>query len=225
MRAGRLPGEIRPHPGYRTAATEQARDQFVDYAQHLGRSRIALVLGTKFDYALAKYPESAMAGCLLIGDIPTEMHNTLGRYMVQIDPHMPDEQMVKEIRWWMEHDDEAQALAAASQRLALSEFTMERYAEQFVRRAREFLDQARQHQRQVRAICRPGRLRWTLQTWLGEPVHVPTDHTPGTRSVLMSDACMTDTMPDSVAPRSASQTVAQSRGHWHAEHDVELGSR
>ena len=162
MRTGRLPGEIRPHPGYRTAATEQTRDQFVDYAQHLGRSRIALVFGIKFDYALAKYPEAAMAGCLLIGDVPTELHNTLGRYMVQIEADMPDEQMVKEIRWWMEHDGKAQALAAASQRLALSAFTMERYAEQFVRRAQEFLDRACQRQRQVWAIRRQGRLRWAM---------------------------------------------------------------
>ena len=76
---------------------ERIRDQFVDYAQHLGRSRIALVLGIKFDYALAKYPEAAMAGCLLIGDVPRQLHNTLGRYMVGIESDMPDEQIIQEV--------------------------------------------------------------------------------------------------------------------------------
>jgi hypothetical protein len=161
MRTARLPGEIRPHPGYRTGALEQTQDQFVDYAQHLGRSRIALVLGIKFDYALAKYPEAAMAGCLLIGDVPTELHHTLGRYMVQIEADMPDEQIVKEIQWWIEHDDEAQALAAASQQLALSQYTMDRYAEQFVRRAREFLDREQRHH-VMWAMRRDGRRGWAM---------------------------------------------------------------
>jgi hypothetical protein len=160
MRSGRLPGELRPHPGYRTQTAADTRDQFVDYAQHLGRSRIALVCGIKFDYALAKYPEAAMAGCLLIGDVPRELHHTLGRYMVQIDPDMPDGQIVKEIQWWVEHDDEARELAAAGQKLALSEFTMERYAEQFVRTARAFLDRERQYQHVVGPRWREGRLQW-----------------------------------------------------------------
>ena len=64
-----------------------------------------------------------------------------------IESDMPDEQIIQEVHWWIAHDDEAQALAAASQRLALSMFTMERYAEEFVRAARDFLDQERQRRR------------------------------------------------------------------------------
>ena len=199
IQAGRLPGEIRLHPGYRIAGVERTRDQFVDYAQHLGRSRIALVLGIKFDYALAKYPEAAMAGCLLIGDVPRQLHNTLGRYMVGIESDMPDEQIIQEVHWWIAHDDEAQALAAASQRLALSMFTMERYAEDFVRAARDFLDQERQRRRVALAMRRGGRLCWTMKTWLGEQCDTPAGQTHGASSALMSDGGMSDTMPDSVA--------------------------
>jgi hypothetical protein len=185
MRAGRLPGEIRSHPGYRTMDADQTRAQFVDYAQHLGRTRIALVLGIKFDYALAKYSEAAMAGCLLMGDVPRELHHTLGRYMVKIDPDMPDEQIISEVRWWIDHDDEAQALAAASQRLALSQFTMERYAEQFVRSARQFLDQERQRVR--RAMRQAGSMRWAVQSWLGEHFHRSIGRKHRASRALMSD--------------------------------------
>ena len=216
IRIGQLPGDIRPHPGYRTADVEQTRDQFVDYAQHLGRTRIALVLGITFDYALAKYPEAAMAGCLLIGDVPRELHNTLGRYMVQIEPDMPDAQIVKEVQWWVDHDDEAQELAASSQKLALSQFTMERYAAQFVRIARGFLEQERQRQRVIGAIRREGRLRWAVRTWLGEPFHVPIGSADRGGNAFMSDGGVSDIMPDSVASRSASQIVAQSPERWRA---------
>jgi hypothetical protein len=88
--------------------------------------------------------------------------------MVGIEPDMPDEQIIQEVHWWIEHDDEAQALAAASQRLALSMFTMERYAEDFVRAARDFLDQEQRRRRVSLAGPRGGRLRWTMKTWLGE---------------------------------------------------------
>jgi hypothetical protein len=190
MRAGRLPGEIREHPGKRTAGADETRQQFVDYAQHLGRTRIALVLGITFDYALAKYPEAAMAGCLLVGEIPRELYTTLGRYMVGLESDMPDTQIIHEVCWWVEHDAEAQALAAASQQLALSAFTMERYAEQFVRTARDFLDQERQRRR---------RLHWTMQTWLGEQFYTPAGQVRGASGALMSDRCMSDIRPDSVA--------------------------
>jgi hypothetical protein len=200
IRSGQLPGEIREHPGKRTAGADATREQFVDYAQHLGRTRVALVLGITFDYALAKYPEAAMAGCLLVGEIPRELYATLGRYMVQIEPNMPDAQIVKEVQWWVDHDSEAQELAASSQKLALSQFTMERYAAQFVRIAREFLEQERQRQRVIGAIRREGRLRWAARTWLGKPFQVPLGSAGGVAgNALMSDGCMSDITPDSVA--------------------------
>jgi hypothetical protein len=199
MRAGQLPGEIREHPGKRTAGVDATRQQFVDYAQHLGRARIALVLGITFDYALAKYPEAAMAGCLLVGEIPRELYTTLGRYMVGLESDMPDTQIIQEVCWWVEHDDEAQVLAAASQQLALSAFTMERYAEQFVRTARDFLDQEQQRRRVALAMRRGGRLRWTMRTWLGEQFYMPAGHAHGANGILMSDGCMSDIRPDSVA--------------------------
>lgn len=145
--AGKIPGEIRQHPGYRTAGTAETCDQFVDYARHLGRSRIALVLGITHDYALAKYPEAAMAGCLLVGDIPEELEPTLGRHMVPLQTEMSDTQIGDTLAWWLAHDAEAQARAAASQQLALAQFTMEHYAAHYVRVARAFLHNA----------CRPRR--------------------------------------------------------------------
>jgi hypothetical protein len=151
MQAGRLPGEVRSHPGYRTTSVAETSEQFVDYARHLGRSRIALTLGITYRYALAKYPEAAMAGCLLIGDVPEELAPTLGRYMVRLEPDMPDEQIVDTVAWWLENDQAAQEMAAQSYALARSAFTMEHYAERFVQVARAFLDQ----QRHARGLARP----------------------------------------------------------------------
>ena len=43
-------------------------------------------------------------------------------------------------------------------------------AEEFVRAARDFLDQERQRRRVALAMRRGGRL-WTMKTWLGEQCH------------------------------------------------------
>jgi hypothetical protein len=170
IRAGRLPGEIRPHPGYRLPGIDHIGDQYVDYANHLGRARLTLVSSSKFHYALAKYFEASMAGCLLIGDVPQELHDTLGRYMVRLTPDMSDDQIIDRVTWWMEHDAEAQAMAVESQQLALSHFTMERYAEQFVRVARDFLDTEQRRQRVQQTRHRLADAPRLVQTWFGRGV-------------------------------------------------------
>ena len=166
IRGGRLPGEIRAHPGYRTTGDAATRDQFVDYAQHLGRSRLALVLGITYNYALAKYPEAAMAGCLLVGDVPDELVPTLGQHMVRLQPEMSDAQIVQTVTWWLEHDTVARERAAASQQLAFTRYTMEHYADRFVRVVQEFLTaEAQRHHQPVG----PRRLRARSQAvaaWL-----------------------------------------------------------
>lgn len=141
IQAGRLPGEVRSHPGYHATNAVGTAQQFVDYAKHLGRSRLALTLGITYRYALAKYPEAAMAGCLLIGDVPEELTPTLGRYMVRLEPDMSDDQIVDTVAWWLQNDSAAQERAAESYKLSLKAFTMEHYAERFVQVARDFLHQ------------------------------------------------------------------------------------
>jgi hypothetical protein len=172
IRCGQLPGEIRAHPGYRTTDGAATRDQFVDYAQHLGRSRIALVLGITYNYALAKYPEAAMAGCLLAGDVPDELVPTLGQHMVRLHPEMSDAQIVQTVTWWLEHETEARQRAAASQQLALTRFTMEHYADRFVQVAQEFLTTEAQRQHQLPG---PRRLRARSQAvaaWLAHSLRL-----------------------------------------------------
>jgi hypothetical protein len=165
IRAGRLGGEIRPHPGYRLAGLDQIQAQYVDYAHHLGRARIALVSSSKFHYALAKYFEAAMAGCLLVGDIPQELQDTLGRYMVRLTPGMSDDHIVDNVTWWMKHDDEARALACQGQQLALSSFSMEWYAKQFLQVARDFLDKEQQRQRVQQTRHRLANVPQLVQAW------------------------------------------------------------
>jgi hypothetical protein len=166
IQAGRLPGEVRSHPGYRTSGVKETEAQFADYARHLGRSRIALVLGITHQYALAKYPEAAMAGCLLIGDIPPELEPTLGQYMVRLTPAMSDDDIVAQVGWWLEHDEAAQARAAASQQLALEQFTMEHYAAQFVQVARRFLEQTGPYRSGRWGWDRIGQASRAVKAWL-----------------------------------------------------------
>jgi hypothetical protein len=99
-----------------------------------------------------------MAGCLLVGDVPQELEPTLGQYMVRLEPDMSDDQIIKTVTWWLEHDDQAQAHAAASRQLAREMFTMEVYARRFVRAADDFLARAPQPRRRLAEWFRPGRV-------------------------------------------------------------------
>ena len=147
--------------------------------QHLGRSRIALVLGIKFDYALAKYP-SGHGWLSPDWDVLRQLHNTLGD-MVGIESDMPDEQIIQEVHWWIAHDDSASPGCRESA-VCPPMFGYQRYAEEFVRAARDFLDQERQRRRVALAMRRGGRLCWTMKTWLGEQCYTPAGQTHGASS-------------------------------------------
>lgn len=164
IRDGHMPGEIRPKPPGASSGLSATQAQLENYAQQLGRTRCAVVTSSAYHYALAKYAETAMAGCLLVGNVPAELHPTLGQHMVRLDPTMSDAQLVAQVRWWIEHDDQAQALAAANQQVALQHFTMEHYAARFVRAAQDFLDRQRSSDRVTTPSLR-GRLQGLTAWW------------------------------------------------------------
>jgi hypothetical protein len=58
--------------------------QYHEYARAMARAKIVLVSGSVNNYALRKYTEAALAGALLIGDIPCERSAEFREYVVEV---------------------------------------------------------------------------------------------------------------------------------------------
>lgn len=134
LRDGRLPGRIRKHPGYRLRSHAECLNQYRDYADDLGGARISLCCSSKWRYSLAKYMESALAGCAIAGDMPDDelFRSTLGRHMIEIDTSWSDDGICEVIRDWLRHPNELAALAERGRQCVLDNFTTAHYARHLV---------------------------------------------------------------------------------------------
>ena len=131
--SGRLPGELRAHPGYWQSNLSANDAQIRNYADHLGNAKISLCCASKWGYALGKIVESMQAGCLVVCDMPDDkvFQDTLGKHIVEINSSMSDEQIVNVVKDWLSRPLEMIEQAKAGQKLAVTEFSMQRYAEKF----------------------------------------------------------------------------------------------
>lgn len=131
--SGQVSGELRAHPGYWQSNLSVNDAQVRNYADHLGNAKISLCCASKWGYALGKLTESAQAGCLIVSDMPNDklFQETLGKYIVEIDSKMSDGQIVEIIKDWLSRPLELIELAKAGQQMALTKFSMQRYADRF----------------------------------------------------------------------------------------------
>lgn len=139
IEGGRIPGEIRKFPGYRTKSRTETIEQFHDYAAHLRRAKIVLVCSSVYKYSLAKYVEAIAAGCLVIGDMPEDEYfrNTIGRGIVPVWPHCDEDELQDCVFEWLFGIDAqpAQDRLAIGRDQYLSTATTEHYAQRFVEAA------------------------------------------------------------------------------------------
>ena len=134
VRAGRMPGMIRPHPGYRLRSAAECRGQYRDYADDLGAAKIALCCTSKHRYPLAKMAEAMLAGCAVVSDMPDDdlFRSTLGRHIIEIDPAWDDVRIVGTVRDWLRNHTELAALAERGRQEVLGGFTTDHYAKRFI---------------------------------------------------------------------------------------------
>lgn len=139
----RVVGYVRKHPGYRLPSQRTCNQQYRDYASSLRMNRIAFVCSSIHKYALAKYIEAFASGCLVIGDMPDDelFRRTLGKWMIEINPCVSDEEIVKCIDSWLVDRPDMVTLAsmAAGGRRTAEQFSVERYANDFVDHCRKAL--------------------------------------------------------------------------------------
>ena len=139
IQANRFPGKIRQHPSYEMKDEAATIRQVHEYAEQLGRAKIVLVDSSRYKYPLAKYTEAAMAGALVLGDLPNDPPPGFQDFLVPISRWNSNRKIIKTILSWLNNDEQRIERAKQGQTIAATNFTQESYAQQFVDIAREFL--------------------------------------------------------------------------------------
>jgi hypothetical protein len=137
--SGKIPGTIRQHPSYLLGSLESCNRQADDYARQLGRSKAVYLCASKYQYGLAKYAESAMAGACLIGDIPPDYATTIGPSMVQVTADMADNQIAQIVNKHLGDDVNLRARADGCRLAAMSHHTLDQYLDQLLEHLRELI--------------------------------------------------------------------------------------
>lgn len=136
-----IPGEIRPHPGYRLPSREACLAQYADYAAHLQRSKIALCCTSRWRYLLQKIPEALAAGCVVVTDPADDLvyRDLIQPHVIEVQPDWPKERMRDVVLDALKDPERLQEMATAGQKVAAEHFTTKRYAERFVSECRAAL--------------------------------------------------------------------------------------
>jgi len=148
IQAGKIPGgALRKHPGY---FSKEWRDDFwysydlnmtnvrimqhqvVEYADFIKDSKICLMDSSAYKYALQKYVEFPMAGCLMVGDLPLDQREEFEMAMVEVTNDMSDEQIVKTIQYWLDNEELRLEKAKLAQQIAM-QYTVKKWGDQVIK--------------------------------------------------------------------------------------------
>lgn len=140
IRSGEIDGHVKRHPGYRLEDKASCERQYQDYASALRMARGVFVCSSIHRYALAKYVEAFASGCLVIGDMPDDsvFQGAFSWWLVRVHVHASDSRIADRIRQLSDDPENANRLAAGG-RKAAEQFSVERYANDFVDHCRKAL--------------------------------------------------------------------------------------
>ena len=119
---------VRKHPGYtelkKGTFSAQEREALIrDYAEEMKRAKICIITPSSYRYALRKYNEAALAGCVLVGGIPDERHDEFSRYVLDVES-MSDSEFLSEIRALLDDPGRRERMVKTAQEIHLSKYTL-----------------------------------------------------------------------------------------------------
>ena len=130
---GRIDAVQRKHPGY-WLGPERCEQQVQEYGECLRDARLSLCTSSRYKYCLSKYLESWMAGAVVCGDMPNDGTYSSAFYNLQcvIRDDADDDEIQDQFDFWMNRDGHTEERRQMGARIAREQFSMERYAEDFV---------------------------------------------------------------------------------------------
>ena len=126
---------VLPHPGYTLPAREGTVTGHA-FARMLNSSKLVFTCSMRFKYALAKYSEIALCRSLAVGDIPDERQDFFRDTILNVEPTMTDDEIVRIVEDVLDDDAKREKLTTRSYDLNTRTSTMEHYALRFIQEAR-----------------------------------------------------------------------------------------
>jgi len=123
-------------PKYKNQSQET---QTEDYANHLKKCKIVFVTSSLRRFALRKYVEAAMAGALLIGDLPAERQAEFRQYVVEINKGMSAAEIKAIVEKWLNDEPARLERAAIGQRISMEKYTYEHFLDGLIKGWKQFL--------------------------------------------------------------------------------------
>jgi hypothetical protein len=144
IESGKIPGaQIRRHPGYFAKGWNEsfwehyelnvsniaiAEQQVHAYAADIKNAKICFIDSSAYKYALQKYTEVPLSGCLAVGDVPNERMDEIREWIVEVNLNDSDEKIIETIKFWLSNDEMRKARAKKGQEFAMK-YTVEKWGD------------------------------------------------------------------------------------------------
>lgn len=109
--------------------TANVSTQLEDYVSQLKRAKIVYMCSSIRKFALKKYVEAALAGTLIVGDIPAERQDEFREYVVEVDLEDDVNTVSDRINYWLTHSEERIKRARIGQEINLKYYTYDSFVE------------------------------------------------------------------------------------------------
>ena len=124
----------RKHPTYtmansKTASLKVIEKQEVDYIRSLESAKIVLVTASRGRLRLIKYGEAAVAGALIVGNIPLGSEYEFKNIMVEIKPEFGNNKILKILEHYLSNPDERAKIVSQARELFLNKYTTYHFLE------------------------------------------------------------------------------------------------
>ena len=135
IESGKIKGaRTRKHPTYTMAEGDISSVQIIDsqeadYIRSLESAQIVFVTGSRAGLRLIKYGETAVAGALIVGDIPLGSEHEFKNIMVEIKPEYSDKKIVQTVEYYLAHPKERERIVSKARQLFLSKYTTRHFFE------------------------------------------------------------------------------------------------
>ena len=134
IKNGKLPGVVRPHPGYRLGDWDACEKQFKRYGDVLGNSKIVISCSSIWKYPLSKYTEAMAAGAVVVGDMPNDsaFKATLGRHLVEVSPEQSNDELAAVVTDLLADPGRMQDISTAGRETYRNGHTNAHYADRLI---------------------------------------------------------------------------------------------
>lgn len=120
-------------------ADSHTNKYLVEFAKAINSAKICLTCSSIYKCAFGKYSEIPMCRTMIGGDVPGERQDFFKQFMLTVEDNDTDKAIVNKIADYLKNDVERRRMTDLGYQLTHAEYTMEHYAQRFVKAANDRL--------------------------------------------------------------------------------------